>query len=397
MLLFRANKFILPCAIAAAIVSLAGCDKSENQQHGALPVDVTLVKKADVAVISRLTGRASATRKAEVRPQVTGILQKRLFVEGSIVNQGDQLYQIDPSVYEANVKSAEAALASAKATLHSSKLKADRYRSLLEKKAVSKQDYDDAQAAYLTANANVKSAEASLATANINLAYTKVYAPITGTISRSDITEGALVSSGQVTPMTTIQQLDPIYVDLGQTAEENILLRKNLTDGKLLNDGKAKVDIFLSDGTKYAHSGTIEFAEMSVDESTGMVNLRALVPNPEHILLPGIFLRGEINQGVMPNALTVAANGVQREANGITYVYVVNEQSQVQRINVKLGAQSENGYVVLDGLKEGDKVITSNTQKIRPGVPVTPIIPGQAPQEGQQPQQQAQQPQQQQQ
>ena len=384
MLLFRANKFILPCAIAAAIVSLAGCGKSENQQHGALPVDVTLVKKADVAVISRLTGRASATRKAEVRPQVTGILQKRLFVEGSIVKQGDQLYQIDPSIYEANVKSAEAALASAKATLHSTRLKAERYRSLLEKKAVSKQDYDDAQAAYLTANANVKSAEANLATANINLAYTKVYAPITGTISRSDITEGALVSSGQVTPLTTIQQLDPIYVDLGQTAEENILLRKNLTDGKLLNDGKAKVDIFLSDGTKYAHSGTIEFAEMSVDESTGMVNLRALVPNPEHILLPGIFLRGEINQGVMPQALTVAANGVQREANGITYVYAVNDQNVVQRINVKLGAQSENAYVVIDGLKEGDKVITSNTQKIRPGVPVTPIIPGQAPQEGQQ-------------
>ncbi|WP_406018998.1 efflux RND transporter periplasmic adaptor subunit [Succinivibrio sp.] len=387
MLLFRANKFILPCAIAAAIVSLAGCGKSENQQHGALPVDVTLVKKTDVAVISRLTGRASATRKAEVRPQVTGILQKRLFVEGSIVKQGDQLYQIDPSVYEANVKSAEAALASAKATLHSTRLKAERYRSLLEKKAVSKQDYDDAQAAYLTANANVKSAEASLATANINLAYTKVYAPITGTISRSDITEGALVSSGQVTPLTTIQQLDPIYVDLGQTAEENILLRKNLTDGKLLNDGKAKVDIFLSDGTKYAHSGTIEFAEMSVDESTGMVNLRALVPNPEHILLPGIFLRGEINQGVMPQALTVAANGVQREANGITYVYAVNDQNVVQRINVKLGAQSENAYVVIDGLKEGDKVITSNTQKIRPGVPVTPIIPGQAPQDGQQAQQ----------
>lgn len=387
MLLFRANKFILPCAIAAAIVSLAGCGKSENQQHGALPVDVTLVKKADVAVISRLTGRASATRKAEVRPQVTGILQKRLFVEGSIVKQGDQLYQIDPSVYEANVKSAEAALASSKATLHSTRLKAERYRSLLEKKAVSKQDYDDAQAAYLTANANVKSAEANLATANINLAYTKVYAPITGTISRSDITEGALVSSGQVTPLTTIQQLDPIYVDLGQTAEENILLRKNLTDGKLLNDGKAKVDIFLSDGTKYAHSGTIEFAEMSVDESTGMVNLRALVPNPEHILLPGIFLRGEINQGVMPQALTVAANGVQREANGITYVYAVNDQNVVQRINVKLGAQSENAYVVIDGLKEGDKVITSNTQKIRPGVPVTPIIPGQAPQDGQQAQQ----------
>ncbi len=377
MLLFKAKRLVLPCALAVAILSLSGCGESKKQQQGALPVDVTLVHKANVTVTSRLTGRAAATRKAEVRPQVTGILQKRLFVEGSTVKQGDQLYQIDPSVYEANVKSAEAALASARATLHSSKLKADRYRSLLEKRAVSKQDYDDAQAAYLTANANVKSAEASLATANINLAYTKVYAPITGTINRSNITEGALVSSGQSTPLTTIQQMDPIYVDLGQTAEENILLRKNLTDGKLLNNGKAKVDIFFSDGTKYAHEGTIEFAEMSVDESTGMVNLRAIVPNPEHILLPGIFLRGEINQGVMPGALTVEANGVQREANGITYVYAVNKNNQVERINVKLGAQTENGYVVLEGLKEGDKVITSNTQKIRQGVPVKPIVPGQ--------------------
>ncbi len=379
MFLLKAKRLVLPCAMAIAVFSLAGCGEKVNQQNGALPVDVTLVQKADVTVTSRLSGRAAATRKAEVRPQVTGILQKRLFVEGSIVKQGDQLYQIDPSIYEANVKSAEAALASAKATLHSSKLKADRYRSLLEKRAVSKQDYDDAQAAYLTANANVKSAEASLATANINLAYTKVYAPISGTISRSDITEGALVSSGQTTAMTTIQQLDPIYVDLGQSAEENIVLRKNLTDGKLLNNGKAKVDIYFSDGTKYAHSGTIEFAEMSVDESTGMVNLRALVPNPEHVLLPGIFLRGEINQGVMPGALTISATGVQREANGITYVYAVNDKNVVERINVKLGAQTATGYVVLEGLKEGDKVITSNTQKVRPGVPVTPIVPGQAP------------------
>ena len=377
MSLLKNNKFLSLCASALAIYLLTGCDNEQNQQHGAMPVDVTIVTRKDVPVVSHLTGRANPTRKAEVRPQVTGILQKRLFVEGAIVNKGDQLYQIDPSVYEANVKSAQAALASANANLHTTKLRADRYRSLLNQKAVSKQDYDDAQAAYLTANANVKSAEAALSTANINLAYTKVYAPITGTISRSEITEGALVSAGQVQPLTTIQQLDPIYIDLGQTAEENILLRKNLTEGKLLNDGKATVDIYFSDGTKYKHPGTIEFAEVSVDESTGMVNLRAIVPNPEHILLPGIFLRGDINQGISPNAMVIEASGVLREANGLTYAYVVDEKGVVARKNIKLGGQSDNYYVVLDGLNEGDKVITSNIQKIRPGVPVTPIIPGQ--------------------
>ncbi len=374
MPLFKLKNYIVPCTLlVGAMLSLTACDQQQQQAGGALPVDFTVVEKKDIHAISHLTGRANATRKAEVRPQVTGILQKRLFVEGTIVKQGDQLYQIDPSVYEANVKSAEASLASAKANLHTTRLKAERYRSLLEKKAVSKQDYDDAQAAYLTANANVKSAEASLTTANINLAYTKVYAPISGTISRSNITEGALVSAGQSVAMTTIQQLDPIYVDLGQTAEENILLRKHLSEGKLLNNGKAKVDIYYSDGTKYQYPGTIEFAEVSVDESSGMVNLRALVPNPDHVILPGIFLRGDIDNGVIPNALVVSASGVQREANGITYAYVVGENNIVQRVNIKLGEQSDRDYIVLGGLKEGDKVITSNTQKIRAGVPVTPI------------------------
>ncbi len=374
MPLFKLKNYIVPCTfLVGAMLSLTACDQQQQQAGGALPVDFTVVEKKDIHAISHLTGRANATRKAEVRPQVTGILQKRLFVEGTIVKQGEQLYQIDPSVYEANVKSAEASLASAKANLHTTKLKAERYRSLLEKKAVSKQDYDDAQAAYLTANANVKSAEATLTTANINLAYTKVYAPISGTISRSNITEGALVSAGQSVAMTTIQQLDPIYVDLGQTAEENILLRKHLSEGKLLNNGKAKVDIYYSDGTKYQYPGTIEFAEVSVDESSGMVNLRALVPNPDHVILPGIFLRGDIDNGVIPNALVVSASGVQREANGITYAYVVGENNIVQRVNIKLGEQSDKDYIVLGGLKEGDKVITSNTQKIRAGVPVTPI------------------------
>jgi membrane fusion protein, multidrug efflux system len=383
MSLFK-TKNLIPCTFAAAVLTLTACGEAPQQQHGAMPVDVTVVTTMDVPVVSHLTGRANSTRKAEVRPQVSGILQKRLFVEGSTVQKGDQLYQIDPSVYQANVKSAEASLASAKANLHSTQLRAQRYASLLAQKAVSKQDYDDAQASYLTASANVKAAEASLATANINLAYTKVYAPITGTISRSNVTEGALVSVGQQSELTTIQQLDPIYVDLGQTAEEHLALRKNLSDGKLANNGKASVDIFYSDGSKYPYPGTVEFTEVSVDETTGMVNLRALVPNPDHVILPGIFLRGDINQGILPKALVVEANGVQREANGVTYAYIIDDKGTVARTNITLGTSSDKYYVVNSGLKIGDKVITSNFQKIRPGMPVTPIMPGQGQQKPQQ-------------
>ena len=262
MSLFK-KKLIVPCTIALAL-SLSACDKQQAApQQSAMPVDVFEVSTLDVPVISHLTGRANATRKAEVRPQVSGILQKRLFTEGSSIKQGDQLYQIDPAIYEANVASAQASLSSAKATEHTAKLKANRYASLLEKHAVSKQDYDDAQAAYLTAKAAVESAQAALRTANINLAYTKVYAPISGTINRSNITEGALVSAAQTTPMTTIQQLDPIYVDLGQTVEDNLRLRKNMAEGKLQSkNGKPTVDIFFADGSRYPLQGVLNLQKL---------------------------------------------------------------------------------------------------------------------------------------
>ena len=352
MSLFKSNKYILSTVAVASVLILSACGEQPQQQQGAMPVDVFAVKTENIPVISHLTGRATPTRKAEVRPQVSGILQKRLFTEGSTVKQGQQLYQIDPSVYEANVKSAEASLASAKANLHTTQLRAERYTRLLEQKAVSKQDYDDAQASFLSAKASVRSAEAALSKANIDLAYTKVYAPISGTINRSNVTEGALVSAGQATPLTTIQQMDPMYVDLGQSAEDHLALKKNLTEGKLLNGGKA-----------------------SVDETTGMVNLRAIVPNPDGVLLPGIFLRGDIYQGVLPNAPVVIANGVQREANGVTYVYIIDDKGTVARRNVKLSNEYDKYFVITDGIKVGDKVITSNVQKIREGVPVVPIDP----------------------
>ncbi len=372
MSLFDFKKLTLPC-IAASVLALTACDQVQQQQKQAMPVDVYTVKTMDVPVISHLTGRANPTRKAEVRPQVNGILQKRLFVEGSTVHQGDQLYQIDPDLYNAKVASAKASLASAQANLRSAKLKATRYGKLRNDNAISSQDNDDAQAVYLTAEASVKAAEAELKTAEINLAYTKVYAPISGTISRSDITEGALVSAGQQSPLTTIQQLDPIYIDMGMTAEEHIALKKNLTNGKLLNNGKASVDIFYSDGTPYEHKGEVAFTDVSVNESTGMVNLRAIVPNPDHILLPGIFLRGDINQGVLPQAVVIQADGVQREANGNCYAYIVDENSNVARRDIKLGAGYDRYYIVNSGLNAGDKVIITNVQKIRAGMPVIAI------------------------
>ena len=376
---------MISCALAM-VLTIQGCEKNVPQgQKRAIPVDVSIVTTQDVPVISRLTGRANSTRKAEVRPQVSGVIQQRLFKEGAVVEQGTQLYQIDPAIYEAQVASAKATLASAQATLHSSQLKAERFASLLSQKAVSKQDYDDAQATYLANKAAVQSAEAALQTANINLAYTKVYAPITGTISRSSVTEGALVSAAQQTPLATMQQLDPIYVDLGQTVEDNIALRKAASAGKLQNkDGKTTVDIYYTNGDKYPYQGTVEFAEVSVDETTGMVNLRAVVPNPDHLILPSMFLRGDINEGVTPNATVVTAAAIQREAGGMTYALIVNEQSTVERRNLEIGAQSGNVYLVKSGLQAGDKVIISNIQKIREGVPVTAI---ESSQEQKQPQQ----------
>ena len=383
MSMSKVNKYLLPCALFASI-ALTACGEAPQQQQHALPVDIFTVEAKDIPLVDHLTGRANPTRKAEVRPQVTGILQKRLFEEGSTVQQGQQLYQIDPSVYEANVKSAQASLASAKANLHSTQLRAERYSSLLKEKAVSKQEYDDAQASYLSAKASVQSAEAALSKANIDLAYTKVYAPLTGTINRSNLTEGALASVGQATPLTTIQQLDPMYVDLGQSSDDYRKLKAKLTDGKLLIDGKATVDVYFSDGTKYAHPGTLEFAEVSVDQSTDMVNLRAIVPNPDHVLLPGTFLRADINQGIQPNSLLVIANGVQREATGLSYAYVLNDKNIVERRNIKVGAEYDKYFVVTEGLKAGDRVITSNTQKIRDGMPVMPIDPNAQAQQQQQ-------------
>lgn len=359
----------------ALAVFFSGCGKQqEAPQAHALPVDVYTVQTLDVPIVSHLTGRVSATVRAEVRPQVSGIIKKRYFTEGSTVTQGQQLYQIDPAIYEAQANSAEASVKSAEANLYATKLKADRYRQLLSQKAVSKQDYDDAQAAYLQADAAVRSAKAALETANINLAYTKVYAPISGRISKSNVTEGALVSASQADPLTIIQQLDPMYVDLGQSVEDHLALRQAMASGQFkTTDGKAPVDVYFSNGVKYSHQGQLEFSDVSVDETTSMVSLRAIVPNPDQTLLPGMFLRGDLLEGTVPNAIVVKQDAVIREAGGLSYVYTIDSEGKAQRTIVQLATEYNGYYIVSNGLKVGDKVITSNIQKIRSGSPVMPV------------------------
>lgn len=370
MFLFKKKKAAGSAAAAAiAALLLTSCGGEQAPQgEQALPIDVFTVTTLDVPVVSHLTGRANSTRRAEVRPQVNGVILKRLFTEGANIEEGTQLYQIDPAIYQAQLDNAKAQLSSAKANLHTAKLRADRYRALLSKRAVSQQDYDDANATYLQASAAVEQAEASVQTAEINLAYTKVYAPISGRISRSNVTEGALVSAQQADPMTTIQQLDPMYVDLGQSVEDHLQMRTAMEKGEFkMVDGKAAVQIFFSNGDEYPYQGTLEFSEVTVDETTGMVNLRAIVPNPNQMLLPGMFLRGDINEGVIPNAVVVDQNAVIREAAGVSYVFVVDADNRVQRRNITVGTSYDNYFVVGDGLEPGDKVAVSNLQKMRSG------------------------------
>ena len=360
--------------------SITACDKAPNNQaHGfAAPVDYQEITSKDIPVISSLIGRATAVRTAEVRPQVSGVILKRFFTEGSVVNQGDQLYQIDPAMYEAQLASAKASIAQAEANLYSSKLRYDRFSKLINTNAISKQDYDDALASNKAAEAQVLAAKAAVKTAEINLAYTKVYAPITGTIGRSNVTEGALVTNSQVTPMATIQQLDPIYVDLGLSVTEHLNMKKNMAEGLFNpnNSGSEQVELFLENGEKLEQKGSLEFSEVTVDESTGMVNVRVKVPNHNQYILPGMYIKANVNQGIQKNVLLVPQVAVLRQNNGTNMVYTIKSENNVNTVeqhNIVINGEYEHDYIVVSGIKKNDRVITTNLQKIGPGAPVTPI------------------------
>lgn len=346
-------------AIALATLTLAGCkDDAAPPPQQAPSVGVVTLQAEPYTLTTELPGRTAAYRIAEVRPQVDGIIQKRLFKEGSEVKAGQQLYQIDAAVYEAAAKSAQATLASAKSL-------AERYKSLVADQAVSRQAYDEAQASRLQA-------EASLEQARINVRYTKVLAPIAGRVGRSAVTEGALVSNGQTNAMATIQQLDPIYVDVTQPTQDLLRLRRELESGQLqkASDTAAKVQLRLEDGSTYKHEGTLEFSEVSVDEGTGSVTLRAVFPNPDHTLLPGMFVHARLPAGVNKEAILAPQQGVTRNAKGDPTALVVNAENKVELRQLKAERTDGNRWVVLDGLKAGDKLITEGLQFVQPGAEV---------------------------
>ena len=366
----------LPLTLLAASL-LTACGQEQPEGPGAMPpaaVDVVTLKSAPLQLTTELTGRTAARRIAEVRPQVSGIILKRYFTEGSDVKAGQLLYQIDPATYEAAVASADAALAKAQATEQSARLKAQRYAELVKAKAISTQDNDDAQASWKQAVAEIAAAKATLKSAKINLGYTRVTAPISGRIGKSSVTEGALVTAQQANNLTTIQQLDPLYVDVTQSTTELLRLKRQLAAGTLATakSGSAKVQFQLEDGSAYPHAGQLQFSDVTVDETTGMVTLRALVPNPERLLLPGMFMRATLQQGERPDGLLVPQAAVARTPRGGATVLIVDAQNKVEQRDIQV-SQSQNGnWVVESGLKAGERVIVAGLQKVGVGAQVTP-------------------------
>ena len=387
MLLNDLKKAALCVAAGFAVAMLGGCDsqKSAGAPGGAAAqrapqVSVTEIQPTELDMTTTLQGRTAPYLVADVRPQVAGILQKRLFKEGSEVKEGQALYQIDPAVYEAAVASAKAELQRAQAVLYQTRLTANRYAQLVKTNAISKQNNDDAQAAYKQAQAAVAAAEAGLKNAQINLDYTTVRSPISGRIGRSLVTPGALLSAHQAQNMAVVQTLDPIYVDVTQSSKEILSLKKDIAAGKLKTKGGAiPVTLIMEDGTKYPQTGELTLSEVSVDPGTGTITLRAEFPNPENILLPGMFVRTELPQGTMEKALLVPQRAVMREANGTPYVYVVEDGKIAIRRLVTHRTQGQN-WIVEEGLKPGEKVVIEGLQRIRPGVPVQ-IVPTIAEQE----------------
>jgi membrane fusion protein (multidrug efflux system) len=370
-------KYLTLLAVGTLAASLlTACDpKAPAGAADAPPVEVGVitVSAASATVESDLPGRTAAYRKAEVRPQVSGIIQKRLFTEGAEVKAGTQLYQIDPATYEAAYSTAQAQLASAQANFAAAKARNTRYQSLIAAKTISQQDFDDVTAAFGQAQANLEIGKAAVETARINLKYTKVVAPISGVIGKSSVTEGALVSAGQTQVLTTIQQLDPIYVDVSQSADELLKLRRQIMSGKVAAPGEAKVSLTLNDGSRYEHEGRLQFAEVGVSESTGTVVLRALFPNPNKLLLPGMFVRTQLQEGVHANAILVPQQGVTRDRSGGATALVINKESKVEVRQIKTSRAVGDKWLVEEGLAVGEQVIVEGLQKVKPGAAVKAV------------------------
>lgn len=370
------NRGLTPLAVVLMLsgsLALTGCDDKQNQQGGQqMPeVGVVTLKTEPLQITTELPGRTVAYRIAEVRPQVSGIILKRNFVEGSDIEAGVSLYQIDPATYQATYDSAKGDLAKAQAAANIAELTVKRYQKLLGTQYISKQEYDQALADAQQATAAVVAAKAAVETARINLAYTKVTSPISGRIGKSSVTEGALVQNGQASALATVQQLDPIYVDVTQSSNDFLRLKQELANGSLKQEnGKAKVDLVTSDGIKFPQSGTLEFSDVTVDQTTGSITLRAIFPNPDHTLLPGMFVRARLQEGTKPTALLVPQQGVTRTPRGDATVLVVGADNKVETRQIVANQAIGDKWLVTDGLKAGDRVVVSGLQKVRPGAQV---------------------------
>jgi membrane fusion protein (multidrug efflux system) len=385
-------------SFAFVLLFIAGCGQKPGGSAGAqasgkgkggpgapgMPppeVSVITLQREPLTLTTELPGRIDAVRVAEVRARVPGIVLNRQFEQGADVKAGDVLLQIDPAPFQANLNSAKAALAKAEASAKQARAKADRYAALVQHNAVSKQDYDDAVATAQEEEADVLASRAAVENASLNLGYATVVAPITGRIGRAKVTEGALVGQLEATPLATIQQLDPIYFDFTQSSTEVLKLRRALESGRLkaFGPGEAKVTLKLDDGTIYPHPGKLLFSDITVDQTTGMITLRALVPNPDHLLLPGMFARALLEQAVDKNALTVPQRAVLRGPNGTATVMVVKPDNTVEPRMINTEAAHGDSWVVASGLEAGERVIVEGILKAIPGQPVVPV-PFQVPQ-----------------
>jgi membrane fusion protein, multidrug efflux system len=379
MALSRAPRLHLLLAAAGCALLLAACGQQGNAQPAAPApppeVGVVTVAPGDVGLVTELPGRLEASRVAQVRARAAGIVQRRLFREGSDVRAGDALFTIDAAPYLAAQASAQAALARAQANLGQASAQAERYKPLVEANAISKQDYANAVAAQKQAEAEVAAARAAVQTAQINLGYASVTAPISGRIGRALVTEGALVGQGEATPLALIQQINPMYVNFTQPATEVLNLRRALEQGRLkraVGAEGALVRLVLEDGSEHANPGRLLFSDLSVDPTSGQITLRAEVPNPQGLLLPGLYVRVRLEQAKAGNAVLLPQQAVTRSAQGDT-VMVVGPEGGVSPRTVKVGAAQAGQWVILDGLKPGEQVMVDGFQKLRPGAPVKPV------------------------
>jgi len=360
------------------VASLAACNRTQATAPAGPPppaeVGYVTLEPRRVTLTMELPGRTSAMLVAEVRPEVGGIIRNRLFTEGADVKQGEVLYEIDPSSYEAAHASAKAALSRAEANVVPRRLKAERYKELVAINAVSRQDFDDADAALRQAEADVEGAKAALDTARINLAHTRVRAPISGRIGRSVVTTGSLVTASQPTALATIQKLDPMYVDVTQSSANLLKLQEKISAGKIRKDSKgAMASLLLEDGTQYPLAGTLKFSDVTVNPGTGSVTIRTVFPNPKGILLPGMYVRAVLEEGIDERGIVVPQRGVTRDPAGKAVALVVGANDNVESRILEVSRVVGDGWLVEKGLSAGDRVIVEGLQKAKPGARVRPV------------------------